>query len=541
MQFEIKGMNCDHCARTIEKTLDADGIIEKNVSYREAGALISFDPTKISGDAIKQMIDGTGHYKVSGSSEIAESGSNDQHLIIIGGGSAAFAAAIEASARRAKVTMINDGLPIGGTCVNVGCVPSKNLIRAAEALHKTNHNPFAGMQSQGKLISFKELIRQKRDLVFELQEQKYINVIKDMDQFRLIEGRAKLLSSNSVEVNGETIRGSHVLLATGARPFIPDIPGLKDVPYLTNESAFELEQLPESVIVLGGRYIALEIAQMFARLGSKVTLLQRSQRILPSETADLTDALSGYLRDEGINIETGNYFQRVNQNNGQIVVQSMINNEKRTFSAEKIIVAAGRQANTDNMGLAEVGVALNANGFVKTDKYQQTSVSGIYAAGDVLGENMFVYTAAYEGNLAASNMFNPVKKEKDYMALPWVVFTDPQVAGVGLDEKQANEKKIDYDVSVVHMNDVPRALAAHNTRGFIKLLRNKANDQLIGARMVASEGSEMLMEIALAIRYRIPVKELKQMFHPYLTLSEAVKIALIAFDKDVKKLSCCAV
>lgn len=541
MQFDIKGMTCDHCARTIEKKLDADGIIDKSVSYKDAGARISFDAGKISAEAIEQIINGNGHYKVSGSSELAETGGNNKHLIIIGGGSAAFAAAIEAHAQDAKVTMINDGLPIGGTCVNVGCVPSKNLIRAAETLHKANHNPFAGIESQGNLVNFKELIGQKRELVLELREQKYINVVRDMDHFRQISGRAKLVSANSVEVNGEIIHGSHILIATGACPFIPDIPVLQNVPYLTNESAFELEQLPTSVIVLGGRYIALEIAQMFARLGSKVTLLQRSERILPTETADLTDALTGYLKDEGINIITGNHFQKVGEESGQIVVQSIIKNEKRIFKAEKIIVAAGRQANTDQMGLEEIGLALNGNGFIQVDDHLQTSVPTIYAAGDVLGENMFVYTAAYEGNLAASNMFGAIKKERDYTALPWVIFTDPQAAGVGLDEKQAAAKGIDAETSVLELKHVPRSLAARDTRGFIKLIRDKISDKLIGARILAPDGSELLMEAAMAIKFGITIEQIKEMFHPYLTLGEGIKLAAITFSKNVEELSCCAV
>ena len=272
-----------------------------------------------------------------------------------------------------------------------------------------------------------------------------------------------------------------------------------------------------------------------------MTVLQRSSRILPDEASDVTETLTGLLRAEGIDIKTGVTVQAVEKQNSKVTVHVRIGNAERTIQGTHLFVATGRSGNGAGIGLEAQGVELYGNGFVRTDAYLQTTAPDIYAAGDITGQHLFVYSAAYEGALAVDNMFGEQPTAKDYTVFPWVIFTDPQVAGVGLDEKQANEKKIDYDVSVVHMNDVPRALAAHNTRGFIKLLRNKANDQLIGARMVASEGSEMLMEIALAIRYRIPVKELKQMFHPYLTLSEAVKIALIAFDKDVKKLSCCAV
>ncbi len=540
LQLDIKGMTCDHCASTIAKKLEADGIMDKSVSYPEAGASVSYDESKISSAEIADLVNSTGHYKVVGSSEISSAADNAKHLIIIGGGSAAFAATIEAREQGAVVTMINDGLPIGGTCVNVGCVPSKNLIRAAESLHKANNNPFPGVESSARLTDFKEVIRQKRELVLELRQQKYINVVRDMENFHQIDGRATVVSPISVEVNGELIKGSHILLATGARPLIPNIPGLNDVPYLTNESAFELNELPESLIVLGGRYIALEIAQMFARLGSRVTVLQRSRRIMPTESEDLTTAMTGYLSDEGLNVVTGNDLQRVSEKEDRIVVESKVNGILKTFEADKIIVATGRRPNTDGMGLIENSVKLTGSGAIETDAYLQTGAPTIYAAGDVLGDNMFVYTAAYEGKLAVNNMFNPVKKAVDYSALGWVVFTDPQIAGVGLDERQAAARGLEAESATLPLSYVPRAIAARDTRGFIKLIRNKKNDQLLGARILAPEGSELLMEVATAIKFGITTEQLKEMFHPYLTLSEGIKLAAITFSKSVEELSCCA-
>ncbi len=540
IQLDIKGMTCDHCAISIEKRLDADGIMDKNVSYKEAGAKVTFDEDKISRDKINKLVNKTGHYKVIGSSEIKESSGNKKHLIIIGGGSAAFAATIQAHEMGIKVTMVNTGLPIGGTCVNVGCVPSKNLIRAAEELHRAQNNRFKGIETNGQLSDFRKVIEQKQGMVQTLRQEKYINVVKDMDDFRQINGRANIVSTTSIEVNSETIRGDYILIATGARPHIPNIKGLNGVPYLDNETAFELESLPKSIIVLGGRYIALEIAQMFSRLGSKVTVLQRSNRILPTETEDLTNELTVLLEKEGLNIVTGNQFQSVYEENNNIVVESTVNGKLQKFKAEKIIVATGRTPNTTDMGLDDVGVKLNDKGFIEVNDYLQSSVSSIYATGDVLGKNMFVYTAAYEGKLAVSNIYSPIKKESDYTALPWVIFTDPQVAGVGLNETQATEQNIDYDVAKLPLSYVPRSIAARDTRGFIKLIRNKQTDQLIGARILAPEGSELLMEVATAIKFEITVKQIKNMFHPYLTLSEGIKLAAISFNKNIKELSCCA-
>ena len=540
IKLDIKGMTCDHCAQTIDMALNLPGVAQKEVSYKEHVARVAFDEELLSEEKIVEQINALGHYRVVGREEIAEKSAGKKHLIIIGGGSAAFAATIQAHELGARVTMINDGLPIGGTCVNVGCVPSKNLIRAAETLHKARHNPFSGIKTEGRLVNFKELIEQKRQLVQELRVEKYINVVKDMDDFRQITGRARITSPTSVVVNGETVHGDFILIASGARPLLPPVPGLKDVPYLTNEEAFELDELPESLIVLGGRYIALEIAQMFSRLGSEVTLLQRSDRILPNQTSDLTDALTAFLHQEGIRIVTGNQLQKVYEKDNQIVVESLVNGTLKKFNAQKIVVATGRRANTNDMGLEEVGVKLTETGFVEVNAFLQTSVANIFAAGDVLGENMFVYTAAYEGKLAAANALSTLKTQRDYTALPWVIFTDPQVAGVGPDELQAKEKGFDVEVTSLPLEHVPRCLAARDRRGFIKLIRDRNTDRLLGARILAPEGSELLMELALMIKFGIRVEQIKEMFHPYLTLSEGIKLAAISFSKDVKNLSCCA-
>lgn len=464
----------------------------------------------------------------------------EKHLIILGGGSAAFSAAIEANRLGVKVTMINDGLPIGGTCVNVGCVPSKNLIRAAETVYKANHNPFDGVKSSAKENDFHTLIASKEKLVQNLREEKYINIIKDMQNFELVEGHAAFVDAKSVQVGVRVIKGTHFLICSGASSLIPDIEGLDAVDYLTNKEAFELEELPESLIILGGSYIALEIAQMFSRLGSKVTMLQRSSRILSTQMSDITDELSKYFADEGINIVTGNAVQKVFKNGKYIEVSSLVDEKERVFSAQKLIVATGRRANTQGLNLEKIGIELERNQGIKVDEYLQTTQADIYAAGDVLGKNMFVYTAAYEAKVAINNMFSAQKKAADFSVLPWVIFTDPQVAGVGMDEEQAKKAGLHVDTAMLPLSYVPRTLAAQDTRGFIKLVRNVEDDTLVGARILAAEGSELLMEVAVVMKFDIKVEELKEMLHPYLTLSEGIKLAAITFDKNVKELSCCA-
>lgn len=470
----------------------------------------------------------------------ASSRDGEAHLIVVGGGSAAFAAAIRATELGAKATIINDRLPIGGTCVNVGCVPSKTLIRAAEAHHRAGRHAFAGIESSSRVADFGAVIRQKHELVAQLRQAKYLDVVGPLSGVCLVEGRARLVAPDAVEVNGERITGDRILIATGVAPFVPPIPGLEEAGYLTNESLFDLEELPESLIVLGGRYVALECAQMMARFGSRVTILQRSDRILPTESPDITDALTGYFREEGIEVVTGVKARSVRREGGRAVVEAEVDGQSRKFEATHILAATGRRPNTAGMGLEDAGVELVDRGFVVVDESLRTSVPGVYAAGDVIGDPEFVYTAAYEGSLAAENAITNGDRSRDYTALPWVVFTDPQVAGVGLDERQAREQGIDFEASTLPLSHVARSLAARDTRGFIKLIRDRATDRLVGGRILAPEGSELLMEIALAIRFGITVEQIRSSFHPYLTLGEGVKLAAIAFGKDVAALSCCA-
>jgi len=542
LKLEISGMTCDHCARTIEKKVSSvKGLVSKFVSFPEKKGEFEFDSDKVSKSEIIKVINSIGNYKIVGKIKETKDKTTNNDLIIIGGGSAAFSAAIKASELGKKVLMINDGLPIGGTCVNVGCVPSKTLIRTAEQFHNANHPNFSGIKPCNSKIDFKEVINQKTELVASLREHKYVDVLKDDPNVTILKSFARLIDKNTVEANGKKYSAENILVSTGSTTFIPEIPGLIETGYLTNETLYELNELPKHLIIIGGRYIALENAQMFARLGSKVTILQRSNRILPDEMPDVTETLKEYLEAEEIEILTGTKIKSIEKINGKVYLNSSIKAENKIIEGTHIFIATGRKGNTQGFGLEEIGIELHKQNFIKTNEYLQTSIPNIYAAGDVTGEYLFVYSAAYEGSLAVQNMFGENQTKKDYTVFPWVIFTDPQVAGVGMDENQAYENKIDYEVSTIQLKDVPRSIAARNTKGFIKLIRDKQTDKLIGARILASEGSELLMEISLAIKYGITVNELKQMFHPYLTLSEGIKIAAISFDKDVHKLSCCAV
>jgi mercuric reductase len=461
-------------------------------------------------------------------------------LLIIGGGSAAFAAAIEVSTSGGSAVIFNEGLPIGGTCVNVGCVPSKALIRAAEANHRANSHDFEGIDSASRVTDFRALTAQTRRLVEDLRTKKYIGVISGDENIVRVDKRARLVDAHTVEADGISYSGKNILIATGARPAVPPIEGIDSVAYLTNEELYELEAAPSHLIVIGGRYIGLENAQMMARLGVPVTLLQRSSHILPDEATDLTEGLRGYLEAEGVRVHTSVAIQSVRPGGDGVVISASVAGSPLEIEGSHVFLATGRRGNTDDIGLEALGIEVDASGYLAVDENLLTGRASVFGAGDVLGTDQFVYTAAYEGRLAARNAMGNWAS-RDYSVLPWVVFTDPQLAGVGMDETQAAEAGIEVDVSVLPLDQVPRSIAARDTRGFIKLIRNRATDTLVGARILAPEGSELLMEVALAIRHGITVTDLRNEFHPYLTLAEGIKLAAITFDKSVEQLSCCAV
>lgn len=465
---------------------------------------------------------------------------NQFDLMIIGGGSAAFAAAIKANDRQIKTLLVNGGLPLGGTCVNVGCIPSKFLVRAAEAVHRAAHSPFSGIQLGQPTIDFKKIIEQKRQLVNNLQQRKYADLLPGLPFVTVKEGLARFAGDRTIEVEGEQYEGLKVIIATGASTFIPPVEGLKDIPYLTSTSLFELEEMPSSLVILGAGYTALEIAQAYNRLGTKVTLLQRSAAVLSSQQKDVSDEITRHLASEGITILTGTSIKRVWKEADTIHVSFSRDGANDIVAASHLLVATGTRANTAVLDTEKTGVKRTDKGSVIVDSYLRTNHPDIYAVGDVTTLPAYVYTAAQEGSVAVHNAFDPVKQRVDFSVLPWVVFTDPQVAGVGLDEKQAEEKGIPYQTTILPLSEVPRSIAAFDTRGFIKLTRNPETDLLIGARIVAPEGSELAMEISLAIKYKIPVKELMNLLHPYLTLAEAIKLAAMSFTTDVKKMSCCA-
>jgi mercury(II) reductase len=459
-------------------------------------------------------------------------------LAIVGAGSAGFSAAITAAELGANVALIGQGT-MGGTCVNVGCIPSKTLIRATETVHQAEAAArFAGVRVEGGVDDWRAVVRQKDHLVLSLRRAKYVDLLPNYNTVAHLEGRARL-SEGGVIVNGIPVRADKVIFTTGASPSLPPIPGMDGISYLTSTTALALERLPESLLVTGGGYIGCELGQMFARAGVKVTIVFRS-RLLPDEEPEIGEALSGYFRDEGIVVRGGLSYRGIRQDAEGVALSVLADGEQETIKAEQVLVATGRRPNSAGMGLAEAGVELLPNGGIKVDDRMRTSKAGIYAAGDVTGRDEFVYMAAYGARIAAENALNGSSKRYDAAAMPAVVFTDPQVASVGLTESEARLQGLRVKTSVLPLDYVPRALAARDTRGLIKLVADDRSRKLLGAHILAPEGADSIQTAALTIKFGLTVDQLADTIFPYLTTVEGLKLAAQGFAKDVAKLSCCA-
>lgn len=459
-------------------------------------------------------------------------------LAIIGAGSAGFSAAITAAEQGAQVALIGHGM-IGGTCVNIGCVPSKTLILAAETLHQAGAAArFAGIRAKAEVEDWTATVRQKDELVAGLRQSKYADLLPAYNTISYMEGRARL-AEGGVAVDGALVKSERLIIATGARPSVPLIAGIEDVDYLTSTSALALEALPKSLLVIGGGYIGAELAQMFARMGVAVTIVCRSH-LLPAAEPEISGALAQYFGNEGIGLRCGVTYRRVAQNGGEVSLVVNKDGHEETLTAGRILLATGRSPNVEGLGLAEAGVAQNKNGSILVDDRLRTTRSGVYAAGDVTGSDQFVYMAAYGARLAAKNALNGNSLRYDNRAMPAVVFTDPQVASVGMTETAARAAGHDTFVSVLPLSAVPRALAARDTRGLVKLVADQKSRKLLGAHILAPEGSDSIQTATLAIRQGLTIDDLAETIFPYLTTVEGLKLAALAFERDVTKLSCCA-
>ena len=469
----------------------------------------------------------------------ASNGKNGRYdLAVVGAGSAGFSAAITAAGQGANVALIGHGM-IGGTCVNIGCVPSKALIRATGSIHDAAAaRRFAGIVADGRVTDWKALIGQKNELVAGLQQAKYADLLPAYNKIAYLDGPARL-TEGGVAVNGSLVKAPKIIVATGARPAVPAIPGIEKVDYLTSTTALDLEVLPKSLLVVGGGFVGGELAQMFARAGVKVTIVCRS-RLLPAAEPEIGEALARYFGQEGIILTCGAAYEFCKKTDDGVQLGVRQDGRTQVLEAEQILVATGRSPNVEQLALAEAGVRQAKSGAIEVDDRMRTSRAGTYAAGDVTGRDQFVYMAAYGAKLAAKNALNGDSFVYDNSAMPEVVFTDPQVASVGMTEARAKAAGHQSVTSVLSLDNVPRALAARDTRGLIKLVADAKTRKLLGAHILAPEGADSIQTAVMAIKAGMTVEDLGETISPYLTTVEGFKLAAQTFDKDVKMLSCCA-
>ena len=471
-------------------------------------------------------------------------------LVILGSGSTAFAAALRA-AELGKTAVMTESRTLGGTCVNRGCLPSKNLIEAARIVWEAQHPRYPGLRPTNMEFDFKELIRQKDEVIHDYRDRKYNSIVADVEKIKFHRGHAAIVEDHTVAVDGRLLTGEQLLIATGSRPSLPPIEGLDQAPYLTSDlltsdEAQELFELPESLVIVGGGYIALELGQMFHRFGTQVTILERGRRILGDYEPEVSIALGQILREEGVNLVTGVQVQRVFQeaaSRGAVVVGQKGGAEQR-FRAQRLLVATGREPNTNDIGLEKIGVALDERGFVKVNDWLQTNVPHVWAAGDVIGAHtdsqLATPVGAHDGGIVAGNALGGQQRKVDHRVIPRTIFTDPQVAVVGLTDAEANAQGHRCWCNTIPVRLAPRAGAIRDTRGIAKMVIDVDTEQVLGVSLVMRDAGEVIHEAAMGLRLGATIHDFIDLLHVYPTMAEALKIVAISRFKDPEKLSCCA-
>lgn len=540
--LEVAGMTCTGCEHHVTAALERAGAEQVSADFRGGVAHLVL-PEGVDVAGLRAAVTQAGYTPgtlrpESPRAPVAPGGDTDYDLLVLGAGSAAFAAAIRGRDAGYRVALAEAGT-LGGTCVNVGCVPSKALLAAGAAYWAAGHHRFAGITTSAGPVDLAALVAQKDDLVAALRQERYTGLVEAYG-FEVLPGHASFTGPDTVEVAGRVIRAGQVLIATGASPAAPPIPGLAGAGYLTSTTALDLKHVPERLAVIGASAVGLELGQFFGHLGSAVTFLEVAGRIAPFEEPEVSQALTGVLRGQGATVHTSAQILSVERDGDVRRIRATVDGQDVVVEADEILVATGRRPNTDGLGLEAAGVATDARGAVVTDAQLRTANPRVWAAGDVTPAPQFVYVSAYQGALAAGNALLGEARDVDLAGLPRVIFTTPPAAGAGLTEAQARDAGHQVTTSVLPATAVPRALVNHDTAGVTKLVADAGTGELLGASVVGEGAGDVIQSAVLAIRHRITAAELAATFHPYLTTAESLKLAAQAFTRDVARLSCCA-
>ncbi len=449
----------------------------------------------------------------------------DTNLVVIGAGSAGLVTAYVAAAAKAKVTLI-EREQMGGDCLNTGCVPSKAIIRSARiASYIRRANEF-GLEAGPLQVNFPQVMERVRDVIATVEPhdsvERYTSLGVDC-----ISGSARITSPWTVEVDGRTITTRSIVIATGGRPFVPPVPGLADIPYLTSDTIWQLNELPRRLLVIGGGPIGCELAQAFAQLGSEVTQVEKGPRLLAREDAAVSATLATRFTAAGIRVMTGYTAERFEQRNGEKVAVCAGADGEQQISFDQVLVAVGRRANTDGLEIGNAGLELNQNGTIPINAYLQTSQPHILACGDVTGPYQLTHAAGFQGWFCAMNaLFGGIKRFKvNYSVMPWAVFTDPEIAHVGLTAADAEDQGIPHEITEYGIDDLDRAIADSEAHGFVKIVTKKGSDRILGATVVGHHAAELITEYVTAMKYGMGLRKILNTIHIYPTLAEANRYA----------------
>ena len=442
-------------------------------------------------------------------------------MAIIGGGSGGLTAARVATALGANVLLV-DKERLGGDCLNYGCVPSKSLIHVARIVQKARESASLGLMSANLSVNMAKVSEYVQGVIDRVAEGEKVYTEGVTVKF----GQITFKSATELVLNGEIFTSRNTLIATGSRPVMPRVEGLEEVGYLTNESVFDLMNLPSSIVIVGGGPVGVELSQAFERLGAKVTIIQEQERILPREDPEVSEAVARVLNSEGIDIVTNARFVKAGRSGNKKVATARQGDQLLNFEADEIVLAVGRQPNIEGLNLEAAGIKYDKKG-IKVDDYLQTSASNILAIGDVIGGYLFTHVAVYQAGVAVRNALVPLARKKvDYRVVPWCTFTDPEAARVGLTPEDAEKQYKQVRIVKFPWAEIDRAQAENETIGFIKLVLAGKKDEIVGAHMVGARAGEMLGEMALAMQHNLTLNDILGTIHVYPTMNTGIQQAV---------------
>jgi pyruvate/2-oxoglutarate dehydrogenase complex dihydrolipoamide dehydrogenase (E3) component/uncharacterized membrane protein YdjX (TVP38/TMEM64 family) len=449
----------------------------------------------------------------------------DTNLVVIGAGSAGLVTSYIAAAVKAKVTLIEKH-KMGGDCLNYGCVPSKAIIRSAKLLSHVARSSEFGIHSASAEFDFGEVMERVQQVIRDIEPHDSIERYSGLG-VDVVQGEARITSPWTVEVNGKTIRTRNIVVATGGRPFVPPIEGLDQIDYYTSDNLWEMRTKPKKMVVLGGGPIGCELTQAFARLGVQVTQIEMLPRLLLREDAEVSSLVEEKFAAEGVQVLTGHTAKRFYLRDGLKYVVAEAGSESVEIEFDALIVAVGRAARTSGFGLEEMGVRLRPNRTIEVNEFLQTNIPTIYACGDVTGPYQFTHVAAHQGWYTSVNtLFGILRRFKvDYSVIPWATFTEPEIARVGLNESDAKEQGISYEVTTYGIDDLDRAIADSEAHGFVKVLTVPGKDRILGVTIVGEHAGDLIAEYVLAMRHGLGLNKVLGTIHIYPTLAEANKYA----------------